>query len=157
MGWRILRWLWRSPPAPPLSAFVLCGREATVFMPAPNDTLELTMSEQFTPEVGAAHDLHDEASRNIGIGGILRKVGGTYASAEITLSDDLDYTQTPPVAINPDSLLLISAIAFDPTTQRVSFRLTEGTRGVKYLLQLRLFLTDGRHYDFSFWQRVRDK
>lgn len=111
------------------------------------------MSTEFIPEFRKSHDPDDTATRNLGIGGVLRRVNGQYANCAVTLSDDVDEKGNP---YNPDAALQISGVAYDPTTQRVSFRVTGGTRGVKYLIRLRLFLTDSRQYDNSVWLKVRD-
>jgi hypothetical protein len=102
------------------------------------------------------HDPDDSASRNIDIGGVLRRVGGTYQSVTIELDSSCS-----------DSELAISLIAYDTTTQLASFRITGGNRtatcldsdGVTrvggYLIRCTVYLTDGRHYDQSFIQLIR--
>lgn len=102
------------------------------------------MSEEEIPSFRRSHDPDDTASRNFRIGGLLRRVSGTVQDVTVT------------VAEGPDSLLLVSDVIYDVTTHRVSFRITGGTRGARYRIQVRILLTDTRRYDASAWQAVRD-
>lgn len=108
------------------------------------------------PTFRATHDPDDIASRNVDLAGWLRRIGGTVYGLPVV---DLDPSGCP------DAALLISAVAYDATKQRVSFRITGGTLAVpvapattvalsKYLLRIRVTLTDGRRYDRSVWQQI---
>lgn len=153
MSWRLLKWFWRDPE-PEEPAFVLVGRESTVFVNAPSDTLRVTtMSEQEYPTFPKAHDPDNVSARNLDIGWLLQKLGGAFSSASFTASAEVT---TPPPATTPDDLV-VSLVAYDTASKRVSFRISGGTRGVRYLITMRLVLTDGRSEDVSVWQLVRDR
>lgn len=106
---------------------------------------------------GRSHDPDDVASRNADIGGLLRRVEGTYNAVDVFLDSS-----------NTDSALALSVIAYNPTSQKVSWRQTGGTRtnraldgdGVTmrlgYRIVVRVYLTDGRHYDQSVFQEIAD-
>lgn len=100
---------------------------------------------EFIPTFRSGHDPDDVLGRNLGIGGILRRIAGVYASATVT------------VVAGPDSSLTISDVAFDATKARVSFLPHGGTDGGKYKLLLRVILTDGRQFDRSVWLLVRNR
>lgn len=114
------------------------------------------MTEESYQSFARSHDPDDVASRNIDIGGLLRRVKGAYAGAELLLDES-----------NTDSALIISAIAYDTTSQVLSFRITGGTRAAQhlgsdgvtmaegYLIRCRVTLTDGRRYDQSYVQTIR--
>ncbi len=114
----------------------------------------MTTTEEI-PTFGRSHDPDDLASRNLEIGGLLRRVKGTYASVVVVLA-----------ASNVDSSLVISAIAYDATEQTVSWRQTGGIRAAQwldadgvtlrdgYLITATITLTDGRHYDQSVIQLI---
>ncbi len=115
------------------------------------------MSSEEIPQFGTSHDPDDLPSRNIEIGGLLRRVGGTYASVSVFLDSS-----------NTDSALVISVVAYDAVTQKVSWRQTGGSKtnqaldgdGVTmrlgYRIVVRITLTDGRHYDQSVFQLIAD-
>lgn len=104
-----------------------------------------------------SHDPDDVAARNVEIGGLLRRVSGTYDTAEVVLHSS-----------NVDTDLTITAIAYDPASQKISWRQTGGTRTNKaldgdgvtlrsgYRIVVTVHLTDSRHYDQSFWQDIAD-
>ena len=106
---------------------------------------------------GRSHDPSDSASRNVELAGFLRKVRGTFDSVSVFLDSS-----------NTDTDLVISMVAYDEDTQRVSWRQTAGNRtnqaldgdGVTlrygYRIVVRVFLTDGRHYDGSIFQTIAD-
>ncbi len=104
------------------------------------------MAEVFYTSFGPK-DRDDVCSRNVTIGGLLLKVSGTYSSASVFLDAD--------TGKNTDSALIIDTVAYDATRKIVSFRLSAGTVSKIYLITVRVTLTDGRHYDQSFWQEVR--
>jgi hypothetical protein len=94
-------------------------------------------------------DGDDRCSRNVDIGGLLREVNGDFASALVFLD-----TAT---GLNTDTTLLFEnggVPAYDATKKKLSFVETAGAHGKKYLVTVRVTLTDGRHYDQSFWQEV---
>ncbi len=115
------------------------------------------MTQREIPEFGSSHDPADLASRNIEIGGLLRKVVGAYSAATVTLDDS-----------NTDSDLAISSVAYDEVTQRVSWLQTGGsfvntafdgdgvTRRSGYRIVVRVSLSDGRHYNQSVFQTISE-
>jgi hypothetical protein len=112
------------------------------------------MNEEYD-KFDRTHDPDDMASRNIDVGGLLRRVKGTYADAELFLDSS-----------NTDSELVISAKAYNATELMLSFNITAGSRtnqfldsdGVTmrpgYLITCRVHLADGRHYDQSYIQEI---
>lgn len=112
------------------------------------------MIDEEIPEFGS-HDPDDSAARNVEIGALLRRIGGTYADADVFLD-----------ASNTDADLVISVIAYDETKQKVSWRQTGGTATNKaldgdgvtmregYRIVVRVLLTDGRHHDQSVFQPI---
>jgi hypothetical protein len=95
-------------------------------------------------------DRNDRCSRNVTIASFLTRVGGTFASAIAFLDTD--------TGLNTDTTLTFESggvMSYDSATKKLSVMAEAGAPGVKYLVTIRITLTDGRHYDQSFWQEVR--
>lgn len=109
------------------------------------------MAEVFYESWGPK-DQNDRLSRNVDIGGLLREVNGTFASALVFLDTD--------TGLNADTTLIFESggvPAFDATKKLLSFIETGGLAGTRYLVTVRVTLSDGRQYDQSFWQEVVNK